>query len=228
MAFQHISAVMFDFDDTLQDRDRAFRKYAADFCSRHFPTLSDAETTARVEDMALSIRGGYVEREVFFQSLIEKWDWHSSPSIEELILDYNQIFPTFSTLFDDTRPVLTQLKARGYRLGILTNGVSVLQNRKLDCCGVRALVDESVVSGDIGVHKPDPRVFLYAAERLSLPPERILFVGDHPVNDIRGAKEVGMAVLRLLQGVFAQEDLEGVPTVRTLSELLPLLPDVAE
>lgn len=219
-----IQGILFDFDDTLQDRDKAFRKYADDFCKRHFPTISEDERLMRIEDMAGKINGGYIDRQEFFQYLIDKWRWKNPPSFPALVKDYNTYFPLFSTLFADTLPVLTELRRRGYALGIVTNGVSELQNKKLDVCGLRPLMDTVVVSGDYAIHKPDRRIFDIAANCLGLSPERIVFVGDHPINDLQGAQNAGMQVIRMMQGVFVEQSVPDTIEICTLKELFSFLP----
>ena len=89
----------------------------------------------------------------------------------------------------------------------MTNGVSSLQNTKLDTAGIRHLFDVVVVSGDIGIYKPDRRIFDEAARRVGIENEKVLFVGDHPVNDIKGALGAGMQAIRMNYGDFKGKGL---------------------
>ena len=91
-------------------------------------------------------------------------------------------------------------------------GVSALQNMKLDTAGIRSLFDVVVVSGDIGIYKPDRRIFDEAARRAGVQNSECLFVGDHPVNDVQGALGAGMNVIRMNYGDFKGKGLgkEGV------------------
>ena len=108
--------------------------------------------------------------------------------------------------------MLKEVKRRGYILGAVTNGVSALQNMKLDTAGIRSLFDVVVVSGDIGIYKPDRRIFDEAARRAGVQNSECLFVGDHPVNDVQGALGAGMNVIRMNYGDFKGKGLgkEGV------------------
>ena len=51
--------------------------------------------------------------------------------------------------------------------------------------------DEMIVTGDYGIHKPDRKIFDIMRERLGLSPEEMVYVGDNPVNDIKGARDAG-------------------------------------
>ena len=78
-----------------------------------------------------------------------------------------------------------------------------------------------VVSGDVGVHKPDPALFLYACDKVQLPPADCMYVGDHPVNDIAGALSAGMQAVRMNWGWFKDQDLRAdVPVIGKVSDVL--------
>jgi putative hydrolase of the HAD superfamily len=66
------------------------------------------------------------------------------------------------------------------------------QRNKIDTMGLTALFDVIVLSGEIGVHKPDRRVFDYATRQLGVANEDCVFVGDNPDGDITGAINAGM------------------------------------
>jgi putative hydrolase of the HAD superfamily len=91
--------------------------------------------------------------------------------------------------------MLVELRVRGYRLGVITNGEDWSQMRKLRVTGLVSLLDLIVISGNEQIKKPDPQIFLRAAERLAVRPEECAFVGDHARNDIYGAGAVGMRTI---------------------------------
>lgn len=197
-----VRAVLFDFDDTLQNRRAAFFAAAQELLRRYMPHLSDAVIDERARIMLEENAGGYVNYPVYFQTMYDRWEWVGVDSPEALHREYLHCFPSHTTLFDDTVDTLRTLRRRGYLTGIITNGSRLLQNRKLDVSGLRPLLDISVVSGDEGVHKPDPELFRRAAARLCLAPEQCVYVGDHPVNDIQGAQSAGMRTVFLNAGNF--------------------------
>lgn len=187
-----LRAVFFDFDDTLQDRPVAFRRYARFFLHKYRPELSPEDYAPLVETMLTLNRGGYVDYPTFFTDMPKAVGVANPPPSAVLFAEYQRIFPNFVELFPDAADTLRAVKARGLKVGILTNGPAVQQHRKIDVSGLRPLTDLVMVSGEEDVAKPDGEFFRRAAARLGLSPSQCLMVGDHPVNDIEGARSVGM------------------------------------
>lgn len=216
-----IKAVLFDFDETLQDRTAAFEKYMDTFFSEFCPELDFAEREKRKEDMRVTGKGGYVNREEWYQGLIDMWGWQNAPSKTVLANHYDRRFGDHNVIFPHSLPLLKELKAHGYTTGVITNGPSALQNHKMDTSGLRPYCDIVVVSGDVGVHKPDPALFGYTAELLGLECSQCTYVGDHPVNDIQGALAAGMHAVRMNWGWFKDCDLR--PDVPVITDIIDVL-----
>ena len=217
-----VKAVFFDFDDTLQSRKGAYRLYCEAFLDKYFPGISAAERTQKLDEMEAHVDGGYKDREVYFPELIALWQWHDHPPLQELYDSFNLDFGKYIVLLPGAVETLRELKRRGYLLGAVTNGVSSLQNIKLDTAGIRDLFDVVVVSGDIGIYKPDRRIFDEACRRAGVRNDQALFVGDHPVNDIEGALGAGMPAIRMNYGDFKNKGL-GKPTVAEIEEIRQVL-----
>ena len=214
----NVKAVFFDFDDTLQSRKGAYRLYCEAFLTRYFPKIGEEERMQKLDEMEALVDGGYKDREVYFPELIALWGWEDHPPLQELYDSFNLDFGKYIVLLPGAVDTLKELKRRGYLLGAVTNGVSSLQNIKLDTAGIRDLFDVVVVSGDIGVYKPDRRIFDEAARRLGLENRQVLFVGDHPVNDIDGALGAGMYAIRMNYGDFKGKGL-GKATVAEIEHI---------
>jgi putative hydrolase of the HAD superfamily len=118
--------------------------------------------------------------------------------------------------FDDVAPALVRLRAAGLRTGVVSNWDGRLEGL-LDGLGLTPLLDTVVSSAAVGLHKPDPRVFELACDRLGVTPEVSAHVGDHFYSDILGARAVGMrAVLIDRRG---DSRSRAVPAIRTLDDL---------
>ena len=126
--------------------------------------------------------------------------------------------------------VLSQL-ARIFRIGLLSNYPHApAVHASLERFGLLIHMDTVAVSGDIGWAKPDARAFDHIIAAIGLPPEHLLYVGDDIVNDMQGAKAVGMATAwlpRRGQG----ESQAGPPacvdvTITGLTDLVDLLDNV--
>ena len=216
-----IKAVLFDFDETLQDRTLAFEGYMDAFLDEYLPNISQKEREAHKQDMRITGNGGYVNRVEWCTNLVKMWGWENAPDATVLANHYDYNFGDFNVIFENSIPLLKELKARGYLTGVITNGPSVLQNHKMDTSGLRPYCDIVVVSGDEGVHKPDPRLFEITAERLGVKPQECVYVGDHPVNDIQGALSAGMGAIRMNFGWFKDKDLR--PDVPVITDIIDVL-----
>ena len=118
--------------------------------------------------------------------------------------------------YDDVRPALERLSASGTAVGIISNWDRRLEGL-LTGLGYRTLIATVVSSASVGLHKPDPRIFELACERLGVTPGECAHVGDHFYSDILGARAVGMkAVLIDRRGEGCPAS---VPVIRTLDEL---------
>ena len=78
-----------------------------------------------------------------------------------------------------------------YNIGILSNGFAEVQYGKMATAGLSPLIDCVVLSDEIEVNKPDPRIFDYACRKAGTEPGSCLLVGDNPDTDICGAVGAG-------------------------------------
>lgn len=125
--------------------------------------------------------------------------------------------------FDGALSALAVLLDRGHRLGLLTNGSSEFQRRKLRRFELESCFELILIEGELGYGKPDPRVFRGALEFFGLPAAEAVMVGDNLVADILGAQTVGVA------GVWHDCHQRGVPqrcqvrpsrVIRSIDELV--------
>ncbi|WP_058912134.1 pyrimidine 5'-nucleotidase [Entomohabitans teleogrylli] len=120
--------------------------------------------------------------------------------------------------------LLNALKGK-VRLGIITNGFTALQQIRLMRTGLRDYFDLLVISEQVGVAKPDRRIFDYALQQAGNPDrQRVLMVGDTAESDILGGNNAGLATcwLNAHQRPLPQ-GVEPDWTVASLSELEQLL-----
>lgn len=106
--------------------------------------------------------------------------------------DYVNISPRKTNLFPHTLEVLEYLKNNNYCLHIITNGFSEVQYTKLENSKLKPFFDEIITSEQVGVKKPDPKIFHYSLETARSIANESLMIGDEPEIDIKGALDVGM------------------------------------
>ncbi len=127
--------------------------------------------------------------------------------------------------YDDTVPVLAGL-ARDYRLALLTNGAPDLQRQKIAVAGLDGRFEVTVVSGELGIGKPDPRIFAHTLAALGVGAPEAAMIGDSVERDIEGAKACGIRAIRIVRpGVYTSEEGATEPDARitSLTELRGVL-----
>lgn len=122
----------------------------------------------------------------------------------------------FQAMFEDTIPALEMLRARGKRLAIISNFSPNCQALLSDM-GLAHYFEFFIVSGILGIEKPDARIFQAAIERAGEPVSALVYIGDSIFHDVQGARSVGMdAILIDRANRHAERD---VVRVRDLREL---------
>jgi putative hydrolase of the HAD superfamily len=101
-----------------------------------------------------------------------------------------------AALYDDVVDSLTDLRQSGYRLGLVSN-IFPYEADITEHVGLRPLLDAVVLSCDIGVCKPDARIYLAGADALSAAATECVFVGDGMSRELSGARAVGMTAVRI-------------------------------
>jgi putative hydrolase of the HAD superfamily len=97
-------------------------------------------------------------------------------------------------LYVDVQPVLQALKRRGLRLAVVSNWHRGLGSFCHEM-NLTNLLDAVISSSDIGIEKPDPRIFHEAVRRLGAKPDHIVHVGDEPDEDFSGAVAAGLRAI---------------------------------
>jgi putative hydrolase of the HAD superfamily len=139
---------------------------------------------------------------------------------------YARAVAGWCTVFPDTRDTLVLLRERGYRLGLLSNTwwAAEWHNADLAAHGLADLLDELVYTSDLGFSKPHPSVFREIASRLGVDPERCVMIGDRQIDDVTGARRVGMrAIWRRNDSGFPTSDVAPDAIVDALTQLPGLL-----
>lgn len=227
-----VRAVFFDFDDTLDDRDAACRAGLTAFLSHYYPSLSADDIAARCEEMFRYQRNEYgniIDYPTLIRHFLTRWPAEKPADPQRALWRFYHGFAAGGKLHPDVLSTLTALRQEGFLVGIITNGHRIPQTCKMDHSGLRPYVDLMVLAGEEGVQKPDPAIFKMAAARLGVPPTACLYVGDHPQNDIGGARAASFrAVLKSARRaddhpIHQMAMPTDLPIIQNVSDLLPLL-----
>lgn len=209
-------AVVFDLDDTLYPYRRfkisgffAVARYVSDRAGldprRIFRALVHASRQQR--------QGAELQACLAQFELPETW-------LPELI-DVIRYHQPRLRLPNTSRRVLRQLRADGWRVGVLTNGPREIQTSKVAALGLATCVDVIGYASTIGngSGKPDPDAFAWVARTLAVPAARTVFVGDNERCDIEGARAAGMLPVRCAAWVPSPSTTAAQTVVHRLSHL---------
>jgi 2-haloacid dehalogenase len=144
----------------------------------------------------------------------------AEPALRQRLLDLYRTLPCFPEVPD----VLRRLKAAGFRLAILSNGSPPMLEDVVRAAGLAPLFEHVLSVEEVGVFKPDPRVYRLALERLKLPAAAISFQSSN-AWDAHAAAAFGMRVVWCNRYGQPRERLPGVPDreVASLAALPSLL-----
>lgn len=209
-----------DLDGTLVDRDAGFALWADEFASRWGLNEEQREWLA-AEDAAQKQRGPFFAAVAAHLALPEDpdalWD------------QYRSRIPHLAPAIAGVVEGLTKLRTQGWLLAVVTNGKADNQRGKLAASGLDRLFHAVAISDEIGVRKPDRRIFIRAVEACSPAGEvdRLWMIGDDPVLDVKGGHDAAAATI-WISGDVPWEGTEYAPTVtvrNTAEGLAHLLAD---
>jgi len=203
-----IAAVVFDLDDTLYpERGYAFSGFAA-VAEAFADRLGDAGQSA--ERMRRLFDSGHRSR--VFNMLLVELGWKEDPAlVQEIIEVYRTHHPTIR-LFDDAGGMLKKLRPE-YRLGLLTDGRSATQRRKIDALGLRERFESILITSELGpgFGKPSPRPFEFISTRLQVVGSRSVYVADNLVKDFAGPNALGWMTVQIRRAEGLYSDQKPVP-----------------
>ncbi|HKT30623.1 HAD family hydrolase [Dyella sp.] len=190
-----ILAITIDLDDTLWPVMPALQRADRDlddYLRLHYPQVAETWPIPALRELRALVAAERLDLAHDFtaQRYITMQRAFDACGISEAPLD--ALFEVFATarnaveLYPDALPALERLRA-ALPVASLTNG-----NADLERIGLHLHFAHRICARDVGVAKPDARIFLAAAEKLGIAPENILHVGDDPELDVVGAREAGM------------------------------------
>jgi putative hydrolase of the HAD superfamily len=183
-----MKAVFLDVDDTLVDYDAAARaSFRATLPTADYETFRSLDHYERYLDGLLSFGEMREQRMADFLAAID----HPGDPVEVERRRYEGLAEHYR-LFDDALPCIDALKERGVLVGLITNNESVHQRAKIAKVGLEGLFDAVVISGELGVAKPDPQIFVHACDLVGVAAGEAMHVGDNPYADADGATAAGL------------------------------------
>jgi HAD superfamily hydrolase (TIGR01549 family) len=200
-----LQAVFFDMSKTLwrpasgtrhtRSRQAHDALYAA--LGRYYPALALPDPD-RFSEVLQAIEHGHgpavSSNEEILEHLGTEFGWSLDPADQRLLTAWHAKKLEQAVPEPDLPQTLDALQALGLRLGVISNTRwrRAWHDRELAHHGVLAYFPVRIYSADLGIRKPDPRIFAAALAALGdLPAEEVLYVGDKLDTDVAGAQQAG-------------------------------------
>ncbi|MFV0556792.1 MAG: HAD family hydrolase [Lactovum sp.] len=199
-----IKAVIFDMDDTLFYPEIPFEKALKKFFPKYKDDISEIyQSFRRISDKEIEgVLVGKYDMEAFHQLRIKKTieSFGCKEISNKQAVDFQSCYSEAQKsiqLLNGIKATFDYLKEKEIRLGLLTNGSTEHQLKKVDYLKLGEYMEAAdiVVSEETGFSKPDKEIFDLMREKLQLTAEELLYVGDNYENDILGGAHSGWKTL---------------------------------
>lgn len=215
-------AIFFDWDHTIWDHDRnANEVLVALFDEFNLPLADKNYMWSTFQQLNDSLWEDYQMGRISQKTLRETRfvRFFESLQIDGPAHEFSEAYlyqtPRKTHLIADSFEVV-EILAQKYPLYILTNGFNDIQWVKIEGAGMRHFFKAVITSETTGHKKPAPEFFDHALQIAGVKPEEALMIGDHPVIDIHGAGQAGIAGIHLNQRNVASSCEIQIQEMRTL------------
>jgi putative hydrolase of the HAD superfamily len=217
--------IFFDIDDTILDNQGAETSAAIEFhqlYSNVFPEPPD-EFACNWRMITEKHVQRYLSGELSFQcqrrERLKELFYHyrilTDIEADNIFQSYLEAYERNWSIFPDVKPCLEQLS--GIELGIISNGDSSQQRQKLIATEILDRFSVVIISEDVGISKPDEKIFLEACRIAKVSPSECWHVGDNLEADYKGSQSAGLKGIWLNRN--GMDSTNGVKSIKSLSEL---------
>ena len=233
-----LDVVLFDIDDTLYSTT-AFatdaRRNAVSAMVNYGLQVTEEEGVRELAEVVSEFTSNYDEH---LDRLIDRLGpsrlggRNPAVLIAAGVVAYHQTKERQLKPLPDAVALLRALSQAKVRTGIVSAGLRIKQAEKLVRLGVLPWLDPGAIffSDQMGVSKPNPKIFAKACETLGVDPRRAMYVGDRPATDVAPAKAVGLKTVHYRGAHGRYSDRPAEPPadheVELLTELRPILKSV--
>ena len=211
---KHLRAVLFDIDDTLYSTT----DFAARARKNALQSMIDVGLRSSLDELHRELAEAIAEfgsnYEHHFEKLLERLPPAATRGLNRAVIvaagvaAYHDAKFEFLKPFPDVLPALRRLSHTYLVRGIVTDGLAIKQAEKIVRLGIYPLLSPQAIfiSDQIGISKPNPKIFTRACGDLDLAPDEVMVVGDHPAKDIDAANAAGCRTVLVRRGGRHQQD----------------------
>ncbi len=189
-------AVFFDIDDTLLDTSSfaELARHAAINTMVENGLPLDSDKAYELLNEIIVEKGSNYDKH--FNVLTKKIFKEEKPLLIALgMITYHNVKFALLRPFPRTSNILIYLKSKGYRLGVISNGITIKQWEKLVRLNLHYFFDEIITSEEVGVEKPNKAIFKDALDKMNCKAEKSIMIGNKFEVDIMGAVDAGMSAI---------------------------------
>lgn len=179
-----LKAVVFDMDDTLYGEKEYVRSGYRQI-AKALPQLQNVEE---------KLWKFFEEKKAAIDELLKTEGVDSEEIKQECVRTYRFQYPEIH-LYEGVKEMIQELKDRGIKIGLITDGRPEGQRAKIDALGLETLVDEIIVTDELGgveFRKPNPLAFETMKEKLDVEYSEMCYVGDNINKDFIAPQKLGM------------------------------------
>jgi putative hydrolase of the HAD superfamily len=228
-----LRGILFDLDDTLADSsgtEQLVWERVADVIAEHVEDVDRVELRRRYLDVLerhyAELAAGRVDFLTFrrrrLADALSPWGEVSDELLQRYVAEKERIADEMQP-FPDAIAVVRALRGLGVKVGVLTNGPSGFQRRKLDVSRLGPELDAIAISEELGAAKPEPAAFAKALELLGTRAEETAMVGDSLENDVLGGLAAGLTAVVWMPGARSGDLPPGAHLARNLRDVPALL-----
>ena len=189
----NIQAIFFDLDDTLLDRNKAVDKMFLIILDKYYDEITDGEKNKMLKRFKDYDSRAYGQNDKAF--VLEAF-FNEFPPIERIQRNalqkfWNEHFPMCFSINENVLHLVNAIKEQ-VKVAIITNGSTQRQYAKISNTNLHCCFDSIFISEEVGISKPDKRIFEFALNKLNVKPEATLFVGDDLEKDIGGCQNANV------------------------------------
>jgi HAD superfamily hydrolase (TIGR01549 family) len=206
-----LSAVLFDLDDTLVQTTHFNNMSLASAIKVLEDRIYPSPDQERIEQFRTKILETKIKHGIEFRPVFEKLERDlgikDKMVLTELTWAYDRAEEVNMKLFPGASHLLKSLLQNKLKIGVVTNGDSYRQWKKLLLTGIGEFFETVIISQEVNRAKPDPEIFQMALGEIGeVEASKCAFVGDDPKNDIAGANKSNLISIRVRQGRNATKE----------------------
>jgi putative hydrolase of the HAD superfamily len=213
-----LKAVLFDIDDTLYSTTafaRSARRNAVQAMVQTGIRLGEEEVANELDEVIREFGSNF---EHHYDKLLmrlphEAWAGANPAMIVAAgVVAYHDTKFQELQPFPDVKPLLSGLRGAGVRTGIVTHGWTVKQAEKLIRLRILPYLDPEAIfiSDQVGISKPNPKLYSLALRSMKLPASEVMYVGDSLSHDIAPPKSLGMVAVWTRRAAKPDQDIEQI------------------